>query len=587
MVRYLLLAAVLVGCGADDFGQSVDAGGFNDATSSCHGGITFDPDQPEASDLAPIRATVNLQNAFGVLTYQWSVLHDSVPVTVQQEASDNSQVSFFAPDPGVYDVIVQTDAPYDCTYLNTSLTVAAAGANNKIFRLRAVPPSGVDVPPQEQVIQVKGGGDIARDIQLESGLNPDGIVHSGSLAGPPVAAYLKFIPISAPLAFTELFTGASGQYSTHLLGVTHDVLVIPSDSSLAPTKLQWTPGGAEDFVVTGGTVVSGTVVNPAGTPLAGATVQLTSNGVPSTIGITQANGSFNLRADYPAGSQITVKVTPLSTSGLPRLEATGAFTLAQPLQIAYSSSLAVCDLANTSVKRSAVAQAGAKVTVVGTLAANGGTVTFGAAANAVGTVRVAATTDATGKLPSLRVPRAANLVAVSQLGPSDFALDSLDTSTCSGLAIDAPPLDPAAGVAKDALTNPLGGVRVQATPTGPLAIAGAPPIEATTAANGAFSLSLAATGHYDVRFVDPLARAARLELLDVTSSGVPATATLPAALRMSGGVYVSGSVQSLSGTAVQLLCAQCSGVDATRPVAESAADGFGNYQLAVPDPGTM
>jgi hypothetical protein len=41
------------------------------------------------------------------------------------------------------------------------------------------------------------------------------------------------------------------------------------------------------------------------------------------------------------------------------------------------------------------------------------------------------------------------------------------------------------------------------------------------------------------------------------------------------------------GASVQILCATCTGLDATRPIAETATDTVSRYRIAVPDPGTM
>jgi hypothetical protein len=68
---------------------------------------------------------------------------------------------------------------------------------------------------------------------------------------------------------------------------------------------------------------------------------------------------------------------------------------------------------------------------------------------------------------------------------------------------------------------------------------------------------------------------------------VPTSAILPAALAISGELSVTGNPNPIGGASIQLLCAACSGVDASRPVAQTATNAFGNYSIAVPDPGTM
>lgn len=582
---FALLALAACSGGLADGQPDTDAGASSDG-STCGTVISFDPFAPEANPVAPIRAAVNVVGSMGVFTYTWHVAHDNATVMHTQESSDNSQIGFIAADPGIYYVSVTIQGPTSCPYADAPLNVLAPNANTVFYRLRTVPPANAGAPPQEQVVQVRGGADVNRDITLDPGVSAAGVVRNGS-SGPGVPAYVKFMPQSMPGAFTELFTQSNGNYSTQLVGLPHDVLVIPSSTALAPKLVAWTPQ-TQSLVVGPGTVVSGSVLGPAGTGLGGAKVQLSAGGVPSTVGTTAGNGSFSLRADLPSG-MITVKVTPPASSGLPRLEAVGAFNVATTMQIAYGSSLATCNLLNTPVRRNAANQAGAKVTVVGSLAGISGTVTAGAAANALGSVRIAASADGGGQLPSMLVPRATNLSAVVQLGAEDFAVDStLDTSGCAVTQIDAPPLIVASGTTKLDATAPLGGVRVEATPVGALALADAQTI-ATTSNNttGAFSLSLAAGGLYDVRFIDPYARVARREELDIAAPAIPVNAIMPVALAIKGKVSISGVAQPLSGASIHLLCATCTGVDAARPVAATATNILSEYSIAVPDPGTM
>jgi hypothetical protein len=587
MKRVILFALLASACAdsAGDGGGVVDAGGAGDGGPvGCV--LSVFPLMPEASAVAPVRVSIN-SGAAGVFVYEWTVFHDSAPIPHTVESSQGDQIIFIAIEPGIYDVSVTISGGFtSCPFASAPITVRAPGANSNIYRLRAVPPPATGVPPQEQVIEVDGGGDAIKNISLDPGITAAGTVRNG-MGGPGIPAYLKFMPGSAPLAFTERFTTAGGSYSTKLVGVTHDVLVIPESTTLAPKLVTWTPT-TTSLVVGPGQVVTGTVRNPAATGLAGAKVQLMANGVPSTIATTAGDGSFSLRADFPAGSTITVNVTPPAASGLPRLQATGTFTLTSAMQINFSAALQTCNLSSTPVRRDTVNQPGAKVTVVGTLAVNAGTVTAGAAANALGTVRIAASADGSGLLPSVLVPRAATLSAVTQLGPTDFAVDGLDTSACPALVIDAPALAVAAGIAKTPANGVLDGLRVEATPVGVLALADAQTISTTTDSNGAFSLALAANGHYDVRFVDPQARVARREDSNFLPGSIPDDVIMPLAVGIRGKVSISSTAQPLPLTSIMLLCTQCSsGVDAARPIAHATTNGLSEYRLAVPDPGTM
>ncbi len=587
MKRLVMLVLLASGCAGD----AQDGSGLVDAGSSGDGGIpactlTWFPFAPEANPLAPLRVRID-SGAAGVFIYEWTVVHAGATIAHTVESAAGNEINFIAADPGIYNVSVTISGGFtSCPFVSEAIPVSAPGANNNIYRLRAVPPPATGVPPQEQVVEVKGGADAINNIQLDPGITAAGTVRNG-MAGPGVPAYVKFMPGSAPLAFTEKFTSSSGAYSTKLVGITHSVLVIPQSTALAPKLLSWTPTTTA-LVVGPGQLVTGTVRNPAATGLGGAKVQLMANGVPSTIGTTAGDGSFSLRADFPAGSTITVNVTPPAASGLPRLQASGAFTLTSTMQIDYSASLTTCNLAGTPVRRNSINQPDANVTVVGTLTASAGLVTAGAAATALGTVRIAASADGSGLLPSVLVPRAATLSAVTQLGPTDFAVDGLDTSACPALVIDAPAQEVATGIAKTPSNTVLNGLRVEATPVGVLALADAQTISTTTDSNGAFSLPLAANGRYEVRYIDPQARVARREDSNITAAGIPDDVLMPLAVGIQGKVSISSSAQPLAGTSIMLLCTQCSSsVDAARPIAHTTTNGLSEYRLAVPDPGTM
>jgi hypothetical protein len=264
------------------------------------------------------------------------------------------------------------------------------------------------------------------------------------------------------------------------------------------------------------------------------------------------------------------------------------FDTSQQVQVTYASSLATCDIGGDAVKNgSGVNQANAKVTIVGTLATTPGTVTTGTTAiNATGTVRVTTTANGSGQLPSTLVPRSSALSAVTQLSATNFAVDALDTSACAAQTIDA--LAPITRTGTTSNTSgALAGIRIEATPIGPLAQADAQPIVATSGTGGAFSIDLAAGGRYDVRFTDPQARAAPLAVMDIAPASLPGAPTLPKSLTMSGKVTVSNNPNPVIGASVQLLCATCTGIEATRPIAQAATDAQSNYRIAVPDPGTL
>lgn len=591
MRQALLLVLALAACAGDLDGGAPpnDAGSSGgDAATGC--AVAFDPIDPIASSILPIRAYTSIVNAQGVLSYDWTVTYMGSDVAFTEQASDGSQIGFLAPEAGPYYVTLRISGPTSC-FESTVLNVTAPGANADLFRLRTVPSPSL-APPQETYIQVKGGGDADRAIALDSGIAVTGLVkNTATNAG--VAAYLKFMPASMPTAFSEVFATSAGAYTLRLLPVDHDVLVVPSSTTLAPKLVRWTAVPLTTQLGVGpGTAVTGTVRGPNGVGFGGAKVQLYSGGVPSTLATTAADGTFSVRTDFPTtATDVTVKVTPPAASGLPRLEATGAFDLAQSVQVNYAASLATCDLGSTPVKRGGTNQPNARVTIVGTLPGVAGTVTAGTTINATNSVVASATANGSGVLPARLVPRGA-LTAVTELSvpaqsPPDHAASALDTSACNVTAIDAPTMTQIAGTTKLDDTTTLGNVRVEAEPVGDLALAGIAPVQVVSSAAGAFTLPLAPGGRYTVRFVDPQQRAAPLVADDVAPGGVPTNAILGKALFISGKVSVVNNMNPVVGASVQILCAGCSGIDAARPIAETATDTVSRYRIAVPDPGTM
>ncbi|HUJ59447.1 MAG TPA: carboxypeptidase-like regulatory domain-containing protein [Kofleriaceae bacterium] len=524
-----------------------------------------------------VTVTSTVDGAFGVPTYSWQLTFGGTAQSFTT-APDGTSISFTPAVAGVYTATLDLSGPTSCPEASTPINVMVPGGNTANYRLHVVPAPSV-APPQEQIIVVHGGADFDQPIALMQGLSVGGMVSNGATGVP---AYLKFMPVATPDAYVETFSASDGTFTALLLGQSHQVLIVPEVSGLAPILATWQPGTGT-LPVGPGTTIDGTVKDGGGAAVAGATVQLSSGGVPSTLATTAADGSFTIHAAFTQGAQVTVDVTPPAGRGLPRLSATAAFTLTSSLQIKYAS-LATCDLGGVAIQRGGANQANAQLVVVGTLAAVAGTVTWGAAANATGTVQIAASADATGKLPSTLAPRA-QLSAVVRVAGNDVAVSSIDLTTCPGTAIDAPAQTTVAGTITDATkTIALSGARVEATPTGALAQAGQLAVETTANGSGAFSIALATGGTYDVRFVDPMGRGAPLVENGVTAAGVATAPALPKALHVSGLVSVAGA-GSVVGASIQILCAACTGIDATVPIAETATDATSHFETTVPDPG--
>jgi hypothetical protein len=589
-MRQLVLVALLAGCGVSSSDLRDGEGPPPaDAPPDCAVALRFNPESPVAGPLTTIRVAPIVLDAVGVAEYMWSVRLDGELLAFTPAQADGSEIDVRTPVPGTYRVnlSIVTGTAF-CPPVEQAVTVRAPGGLRERVRLRVVPQAGV-APPLEQLREIEGGANASLGIlSIDTGTAVSALVRGASAPGPlaGIPAYLRFAPNGTPEATVEAFADASGLVATRLFAQPHSVVVVPSVGGIAPRRIaDWSPSIALDRLdLSAGAKVTGSVRDPANAALAGATVKLMIDGVPSTVGSPGADGAFELLAVPRAGATVTVEVTAPAASGLPRLVASSPdLDLGVPLQIRYDAGLARRDLAGVRVRRAGGPVAGAKLMVVGALA-GAGTVTAGGAAGATGEVRIAITADATGTLPGALVPAAA-LSAVVTVAAGDLAVAPLD-ATGAITVIDAPPMQPVAVILRGPGPSVLPGAVLDAVPLGALAMASAPTLHVTAGLAGRIDVALAAGGRYDLRFRDPAGRAAALVVADRAAATVAAEYRLPRALELDGTLMLSGT-RPLAGALVQILCADCTGLDRARPIAEDTSDAAGRFSLAVPDPGTQ
>jgi hypothetical protein len=584
-MRAAAIALLVAGCAGSVQGTDIapDPGdgagsGSGPGASPCSLSVTVDPVAPIAGPSTTIYVSDHTFQAPGVLTHVWRVQFDGTDVATTA-GGDDSQISFAAPNPGVYDVTLDVTGQGACPTLVRSINVGAPGALAQVFRMRVLPPRDMAAPPLERLVQINGGATVDLGITATD----MGVMSSPHVIGPEggVAAYLRISPDASPDAFVEAFSDSGGNAVARLASGLHAVLIVPSAAGLAPRQVDHWAGDV--LHVDAGQPITGVVRDPAGDVLAGARVTLTIGGVPSTLATTAADGSFTLGASRLTGA-VTVDVTPPAASGLPRLSATSSsLVVTTPLQIRYASNVTRKDLVGTQVRRQGALLANTRVTVVGVLGAVG-TVVAGGSATATGEIRIATRTDAAGALPSVLVPSGV-LSAVVAVADGDLAVAALDTSDTVPASLDAPAMQPIATAVFDAHGTRLSGAVLDLVPAGALALAAAPPLHLVADGAGAISTALATGGHYDLRFHDPAGRGAPLVVADRTTATIATTFHLPAALEVRG-TLLYGGTQPLANGAVQFLCSDCTGIERTRPIAEVAADEAGRFVLAVPDPGT-
>lgn len=575
MIRATALLC-LAACGAGSADGPINDG---PTVEPCTVGISYEVLPPFASSDTIVRASANVTGSPGQLDYVWFLRFNNGPnITPTQALPDNSAVTFPATQDGIYTVRFRVDNDPNCDEAIQDIDINGPGVGNTVFRVHAVAPPELDRPPLDKQVEVQGGAEdlIEEAIQLAAAIDAAGTV---TLDGAPVAGYLKFMPAVGSDAVVETFANAAGQFSARVRNETHQVLVIPTTPGVAPQIVTHTPGQTS-LQLSAGTFVGGTVRDPADVAIENATVQVSIAGVPSTIGTTDNTGAFTLLAPPNAGL-VRFEVTPPPALGLPRLIAESqTFTAGAGVTIRYTAGLTTRSLLNTTIQRGG-ALAGASVSIVGTVP-DAGTITAGGALLVSGEARFSAITNGSGQLPAMRAPAAPLTAVIFPGAAGDHAVTPIDlTNTVPG-TINALATVPRSTQLTSSTNAGLAGAVLDAVPTGPLALAGAPTIRRVAGANGALTIDLAPNADYVLRLSDPNGnRAALREVTGATSGNLAASLALLKATRVQGTVTGSGAIP---GAIVQFLCVTCTGLERSRPIAEGVTGIDGSFSLAVPDP---
>jgi hypothetical protein len=570
MKHVLLLGLIAISACAGEFGAGDD--------DACSVTVSYTPAQPLAGPDTEIRVTSTVSNAFGTLSYHWGVLKGSDLVDFEDAQSDHSEITFLATESGAYDVTLDVSPSSGgfCPQGRATVNVLTDLEGMKA-RLHVTPPASAGAPVIDRPLTIHDAMDFDMGaVVLEPGVIAAGQVRSGSTQIP---AYLQFTPKGMDGAMVETFTTGTGAFSVRLLDQPHDVVVVPMIAGFAPQRLSYTPSSTLISIGSGQTLIGN--VHQGATKIANAKVQLTIDGVPTTLATTDANGDFTTLGVPISGATVKVEVTPAAASGLPRLEATGDLTVTGAIDVNYTS-LTMRNLSGVPVRRGGAAQATKNVSIVGTIAA-AGTITAGTVATATGYLRISTTTDAAGALPSQLAP-AGPLYAVTTIAPGDLAVGAVDLTAGVPAQIDAPPPVAFAADAKGGTDN-LPGALLDLVPTGPAQLAGAPALHFTANGNGHVAGVVPANMTFDVRWTDPAGVRAPLVIQDTAQLAV--TYQLPSAVYITGELTVTGSTNPVIGASVQVLCDACTGLEKLRPIAEVASDPHGAFSLAVPDPGAM
>jgi hypothetical protein len=291
-----------------------------------------------------------------------------------------------------------------------------------LFRFVPPPTSGLQI--QQKVISVVGGtpqGEL--NFTLEQGVLVSlGLVDE--VNGGVADAFVRLIANDRGFE-ARTYVEAGRVLEVVLLEDNYDVLVIPDETGtprFAPTLVRnralASLTAAQHLDLVPGIAVHGTIVDPGGAPLAGARVLLADGRLPSTLGVTDADGSFTVRAQ--AGGFGLSVAAPVSAS-MPDLELEAGITVGavpDAITVAYTEEASPAGLLDVTVRSHGGAGpvAGARVTLRGHLP-RAGIVTVGSVPHdAGGVVRRIATTDAVGRLVVPNLPAGDYELLVEPLG---------------------------------------------------------------------------------------------------------------------------------------------------------------------------
>ena len=579
MKRLAIVALAACGGSGDyqpDGSVSTDAGG--DAGTSCSVYVAFDPETPLAYAGQVVRAKALVTGLAGVPSYTWSIRHGSTGDIVAHElgAPDGSAVDFVTETPDSYDAFVDVSG---CPSARASVNAEAPGAMTSQLRLRVF---AHDAPPQESFKLFKGGTPSwALGIV---GVEP-GVMASGTTTA---NAYLRFMKTNAPETYVETFSGPDGAFSVRTAPDPYDVLIVPSTPGLAPRRVaSWQPGLPLP-AIDAGFAITGSVLDPDDQPVANAQVQIVVDGVPTSLGRTDTDGLFTVRAADTVGA-MAIEVAAPAASGLPRLVASSpSWSFSQSVTIEYAPTIAIADAGGRVVQRAGAPLANAHVALVGTFA--GGTISSGSqSVNAAAEVRAMALTDGAGVLPTLRAP--ARVLTVAAAPPNgDVTITTIDLAApATSIAMPSPM--PATTQLQSSTGDPLAGAVLEAVPSGVFALAGMGTVRAVADANGNATALLAPNASYELHLRDPrgheATRLAAATTIPVTTSTIAASYRLRKAVKLRGTLSLLGTPQPVGSATVQLLCTQCTGTARALPLAEGRVSPDGRFEVAVPDPGTM
>ncbi|HEX4404476.1 MAG TPA: hypothetical protein VH560_06595 [Polyangia bacterium] len=459
------------------------------------------------------------------------------------------------------------------------------------YLFRVTPPSASRLPISESLLPasaVAGG----HTIDLGAGNASDVVSLSPVDArGFPLPSFVRV----TSEAFTfdlEAYTGMSAFVAPLSPALSYNVLVVP-DSSVAPMRFTGNAAmlqAALGPTVLAGLPVTGSAFDAQGAPVAGTRVLLRNGDLPSTVGVSGADGHFNLSA---RAGNLSAEIAPPDGSGLPTaLVPAGIMLLAQETNLALTMTwvaMSSGDLSVTVRSGGAIVE-GARVRAdvasvfasVGTLAVEAPGTFADAQLSASGTAEVEGVTDAQGVAHLGRLPMGRYHITVAPPDGSANAVTMADvTLPATGLTTEIALASPVSVTGTLTPIGPTTGATVTAIDQGVLAAPA--PAPAPVGAGGAYSLSLAPGRTYELLVAPADGRglgAGVFSTVTVGPSGGAHDFAVPSGVTWSGSV--TGAGRPVAGALVQVFCAAPACIDVTVAVAQGMTRADGSLSLVLP-----
>jgi hypothetical protein len=501
---------------------------------------------------------------------------------------DDATIEITLNTPGTYQVQATIDgAPY-CDRAPVTFVVKVPQAPSLLFRV--TPPAGLQLPVRETPLTTSS---IANDSTLDLGDAKASELVSLLPVDARGFSIPSYIRITSPKFTFDLegWTGRGAFVVPLSTDLPYSVLVLP-DGAVAPTLVSGLLDALSTSVpMSPGVNVTGTLRDGKGNPVVGARAILMAGALPSTVGVSGADGTLGLLARQ---GTFSADILPPAGSGLPEALVTGSpgiVLLPGATDLNFSMDWAKVPAAALTIAVTGpggAPVAGARVRVdLATPLANAGTLSVSGVTTplqATGSAHADGVTDAQGAahlglLPTgsyhviVAPPDGASSVAITL---QDVYLPAAGATAPIALAAPVTLAGTIAGV------GTVAGAKITAIDHGLLASATL--ATATTGADGSYKLPLAVGRTYElVVEPDPKSGLARtvLNLETPTAMGNVRFDTITPAVAWKGSV--TGAGRAVAGALVQVFCApRASCIDPDLALAQGTTAADGSITLSLP-----